>query len=596
MKNRYKIGILMLLSLVAVAVLCVSANATVVVDDAKDIIWVSGGKETLDTIYANASVDDTKLWNVTGTTWVLNYSIQVNQSAILDLSKATNCDELRLNNDSAINVNITILGKLFVNDTLIRAWDVSEGAVADEFNVYTPFPKPYILIIPVDEVADATAGYFSNVTVEWLGWEETNQYGVTWVDVGTTDPLGSVDNCTFLNDTTGVFLDGVARFEIKDSVFNDTHYADIYITGTSSYIWVNDTTFTGDNAPVSCSAIQTGANDDYIYVNDCNITDVSTGLDISGDLGGFTNVDMWNCDYEGIGLDGNNNTFTTCIIGGSSAGWGVYMNSDGIDNVFEDCTIESSSNCFYLNYQSEVVVNNGSLICTGDHTIEAVDNCTIALYNVSDLYNTATNSYSFHIETACSLTYQGYWLPNVLATAMNITAQDTAWWSANIYEIPSIAYVGGTFRDVNVLPFYIEPNTGFANTTINTYGSATRRWTVTGNGSTTLSQRIGGLVNGVEYYRYVDGVHVSSVTPTTNWANFHYSGGWSDHTFLLTTTSPQQTTTNYLINTVVPIMVAVVLIIVGLALLIENPSKESLLALMIITIIAVTILNLIGAL
>jgi len=586
MQRTTKFLLFTLMSVAILAVLAFSASATIYVNDAKKQIFVESGRETLDNIYKEVEITDAKLWNVTGTEWILNYSIQINQTGILDLSKATNCNWLKLNNDSTVNVNISVLGKLFVNDTRISAWDQSEDALADEFDVYTPFPKPYILIISVDEVVDATHGEFNNATVEWLGWEETNEYGITWVDVGVVDPTGRVDECTFINNTVSVFLDGITKFEINDSTFTDTHDSHIKTTGTTTYIWINGTTFTGDNSPVSCNALETGVNDDYIFVNTCTVTDVSHGFDLSGDLGTFTSVDFVDCDYSAIGLDGNNNTFTTCTIGGTSAGWGVYMNSDGIDNVFEDCTIASSSNCFYLNYKSEVVVNNGSLICTGDHTIEAVDNCTIALYNVSDLYNNPTaNRFTFHIESACALTYQGYWLVDTTAY-QNLTATDAGWWATNFFEIPAGAWVGDSFRNYDVIRHFIEPSTGFANATLGTYTANNRIWTVDAEGATDLTQRIGGLTVGQRYYRYVDDVQVSDGVANANgFLNFPYTGTWTEHEFRLTLATIETGSPNYI---AMISLVLLILVILGTAFA-HGEFDEAFITLIVVAIIIAVI-------
>jgi len=337
----------LLAALLFVLAVGMTAQAGITVKGDADVktITIDGEWYDLDKIWANGSTPmSLELWNQTGGVWELNFSIIVEGDAILQLApNATDpligCTWLKMNTTypaGAINPsNITVEGKLFVNDTKITGWNWS----TDTNNTDWENPRPYIYINCNSEAVDWGEAYFLNSTIGFLGYDRDNMYGITYEDGLNTAPVGCwMHNCTVMENFQGITFQGRSHMNVTNSHFNNTKESGITYT-------------TGGN---------TGAGSHWGYVGDS----LNASLDLTPSRDGVIVLDCY----------------------GDATAMGIRLhNSDNI--TFDDVTINNAStDGLWVEYSINLTAND----LTVHHCADNTDDGGVMLKNSS--YCTFTDS------------------------------------------------------------------------------------------------------------------------------------------------------------------------------------------------------------
>jgi len=300
MQNRtLTVGLFLLGLLLLVVALGLTAEAGVSVDNGTRTITLTSGSFNMDTIWADGSVDNSKLMNYTDGRWLSNYSIVVDIDATLVISPndgPTGCSWLRLNASSNASwtgcINVTesggggIGGRLFVNDTMITGWNYTGDCNMSYVNLTTI--RPWIYVHGGYE-HNLTEAYFLNSTLGYLGYNQSERYGIVFRDVNVTGhyyPLGWMHNCTVLENYIGIAFQGVPRMNVTDSWFNDSKEVGIvYTVGTDfgggqyGTYYYSDFGHVGDNLNTSIPC-QSPTRDgvDVMHISGTTDPDGSNGI------------------------------------------------------------------------------------------------------------------------------------------------------------------------------------------------------------------------------------------------------------------------------------------------------------------------------
>ena len=341
-KRTLYVGMFLLAVSLFIGMTAVNAQAGISVDDATRTITLTTGHYDIHDI--NITIDDNdKFCNQSNGVWLSNYSINVSFDAVLEISpNATvierGCRWLKLNNYTNVtwcaHINVTDSGGgtnggvLWVNDTMITGWNHTIGANTSYVDL--TYIRPWIYV-QGGHANNNTKAYFLNSTLGYLGYNQSERYGIVYRDSNTSGsgtyhyPQGWIHNCTVLENYIGIAFQGVPNMNVTDSYFNDSKEVGIvYTVGTN---------FSG----VYHSA-------DYGYVGDVkNLTNASA---------------MWDGEYDGV---------TVVHINGTTDPDGC----DGIrlyavDNVtFDDVEIINCTNmglratlCAYLHMNNTLSYNN----------------------------------------------------------------------------------------------------------------------------------------------------------------------------------------------------------------------------------------------
>ena len=410
MKKVLGLGIFFVAVFALICVMGMTAEAGVTVDDTEKTITLATDAFTMDSIWADANVGNANLTNVTDGTWMANYSIIITGGATLEIGPnagTTGCTWLKLNtkNESGkLNANIQVKnGNLWVNDTMITAWNHSGGLADGYNNTYwenatgTPIFRPYIYVY--DDSIGTPRAYFLNSTIGYLGYDIDNKYGIVYEDSEASEPWGWMHNCTVMENFIGIDFQGCENMNVTNTWMNNTKDAGIVYTlgGATSggshggFIgnhpsWTHRATYTGVAVDYSSGTSTAGGirlcHSDNITLDTVDIQDAyGHGLRIEGCdnvdadhvvsylntnaasdynimLIGTTNSNFDNCTaYSPNGTaDGGNwelsastntNTFSNCNGYGSPAHEDFYIDTGCHGNIFTSCVANNSMEGFF---------------------------------------------------------------------------------------------------------------------------------------------------------------------------------------------------------------------------------------------------------
>jgi len=367
-KKTLGLGIFLVAVFIFIGVIGMTAEAEVTTADG--VITIDTEHYTLDSIWADANVTNTNLTNCTDGTWLLNWSLYITNGAVLEISPdagSTGCTWLKLNTTNATgetggNIFVANGGTLWVNDTMITAWNHTGGLADGHNNTYwwngtDPVFRPYI-IIGSEEVA--TYAYFLNSTLGYLGYNgDSSTYGIVygWDGEGL-DPVvyGWMHNCTVLENYIGIDFQGCWNMNVTNSWFNDTKEVGIVYT-TASYS-DSDNGYIGDHPTWTHRALYDGVRVDTCYeatdedpdgirINGCdNMTlyrvNITDALNCGLYMDTCNNTDG---DYITAYSNGELNIFLAGVTNSSFDNSTVYSPDDGENWVLIICTDNTFDNC-----------------------------------------------------------------------------------------------------------------------------------------------------------------------------------------------------------------------------------------------------------
>ena len=417
MKKMIIVGI----GLLALALMGLTVEAGINVDTPNLEIELSAGVFTLEDIWADANVGDQNLTNGTDGTWLLNWSIVVENDATLLINPSDGCTWLKMNDTNASGKNeshIDVQGRLFVNDTMITGWNGTLAAGHNSSN-WSRF-RPYIYILPVD-IGDTPWASFLNSTIGYLGYDMDNRYGIVYEDntinVADVDSSGWMHNCTVMENYIGIDFQGCENMNVTNTWFNDTKEVGIiYTVGAVTTngahggfvgdhpTWTHDASYEGvavDDCigAIDAMAIRLYGSDNITFNNVLSYNATTDGLRIANctnltanytishhntnaaddyniyvttsDNCTFTNSTAYdpNGTADGgnwkITAGSNDNVFQLCNAWGSPAHEDFY-NYDSLRNDYIRCTANDSSIGFWIHLGN----NNTCTNCTAhDHTL-----------------------------------------------------------------------------------------------------------------------------------------------------------------------------------------------------------------------------------
>lgn len=389
-KKSLTVGLFLLVAVFAMVVLALNAQAAVAVDSTEKTITITTDSYTLDSIWADANVGNANLTNVTDGTWMANYSIIITTGATLELSPtagSTGCTWLKLNtkNESGkFNANIQVKdGNLWVNDTMITAWNHTGGLADGHNNTWWAAFRPYIYI----HASTATPrAYFLNSTIGYLGYDVDNKYGIVYEDAEAGEPWGWMHNCTVMENFHGINFQGCENMNVTNTWMNNTKEVGIVYTvsgtGGGSHggfvgdhpSWTHRALYTStavdyclgdatamgirlcnsDNISFNGVVIQ-DAHTDGLWIEVCNNLNINNTVSyLNANASDDYNIYLYNC---------TNSTFTNCTAY-TSGGGGNWMLAGGggnnsHHNNFTECrAYDSASYNFHIWYSDGNLFRN----------------------------------------------------------------------------------------------------------------------------------------------------------------------------------------------------------------------------------------------
>ena len=291
-------------------------QAAVTVDGTNYEIEISGDTYDLDEIWADGSVDDTHIVNYTDGTWLLNWSLIVEDDAVFDPSQGvTGCTWIKLNASNATGhdeAHISVQGKAFFNDTWITGWNYTGDC---NMTHYDGCFRPYIYVHPTAHT-DTPWCSFKNCTIGYLGTNNDNEYGIVYEDdlleSTDVDASGYMHNCTVMENYHGITFQGCEDMDVSDTYFNDTLEAGIvYTVGGATGNGAHGGNI-GDTANLDLPSGQYSK----VRILDCHGDLTAMGIRIYGSNNiTMDDVEIDNATTEGLWLQTvNNNTASTVIV------------------------------------------------------------------------------------------------------------------------------------------------------------------------------------------------------------------------------------------------------------------------------------------
>ena len=457
MRKTLIAGILFLTFLAILVVASYSASADVVVDHGNRVAYIEGGVNvTMWDIVEDASVTYGVLQNQTGGVWLLNYSLQVNETNGLQLSPST-CSWLKIDSsNTTYDAGIINKGTLWINDTNITGWDSTGGANA----TYNGSYRPYIL--SRNQGGQDASLYAVRSTFGYLGSNSASKYGVT---IRGVHDRQTFDYCTFTYNYRGLNVEGTDYVSVNYSTFTSNNYEAIHIGNGSSINNSNNchiySTTINNVSNASAIGIHMGyVNDSFIMANITGISASGTGIsinlsdssrinisssdigstsgsecgqygvyfvrtegstlsdvdptymqygfflnDVGSNLNTFTNCDPSYMTIHGIHLAtaAHNNTFITCdpsyITNGTSAPSGIFLDGAAIDNTFIGCEPTYCSHGFYIDDSNENVITSAN-VSYCNYSIyfnDATGSTTVTDFTATNPVNNTGSKYSYDI-------------------------------------------------------------------------------------------------------------------------------------------------------------------------------------------------------
>lgn len=441
MRKTLKIVIFLSAVLLFIGVIGLTAEAAdVSVDPTNRTLWIEDDADyDLDDVYGDGDVDDTMLWEESTDIWLANYSININASSDLRLNPTDGVIWLKLNSSNAEGLesaHINGSGRLFVNDTMITGWNVTNSNNETNYSVF----RPYIYIHPATDTDD-TQAVFLNSTIGYLGYDQDNRYGIVYEDIADLDPTGFMHNCTVLENFIGINFQGTENMNVTDTWINNSKEVGIvYTTGGATgegshggYIgdnqdtglWAAETydgvTVIDTSGDATADGIRLLSSDNMTLEDVDIINATKDGLDITTcdnvtanntlayyntnhaddyniELNQVTNSTFTNCTAhtpDGT-VDGGNwhlygpqthtcyNIFTWCYAYGATSEEDFMVDTASHDNTFTSCIANNSENGFW---------------CEGDNN-NTFTGCTAHNHTLYDYkfwgsqYNTITNGFA----------------------------------------------------------------------------------------------------------------------------------------------------------------------------------------------------------
>jgi len=243
MDNR-KVGIILALLMIifGIVILANSASAAITQDDANHEIDINNEADC-DMEAIDAVVDATVLFEESADVYLCNYTINLIGNSQLSIDGTRDCTWLKLNasnltGDDEASIKVHEQASLFVNDTMITAWNVTGNCNAT--NGTGDF-RPYIYIYSDGTEATQPYAHFLNSTMGYLGWNIDTKYGIYY---GITTPgywpSGYVHNCTIMENWIGVDFVSVPNMNVTNTWINHTYEAGIVYTGSSHNGYIGD--------------------------------------------------------------------------------------------------------------------------------------------------------------------------------------------------------------------------------------------------------------------------------------------------------------------------------------------------------------------
>ena len=337
-----------------ILVFTLNVSASIHVDETKELIYIYDDEHDMQEIMADASVTTAMLENLSGGNWLLNFSIQVNDTGSLVLTPDDHCVWLKMHDQDGTQLsNITVHGKFYANNTMITSWNRTAGENSTGWDVY----RPYIYIAPLTD-ADDTHAEFNTCQIGYLGFNEDNKYGIVYEDTEGLDPTGHMYDCTVEKNHIGIDFQGCSYMWVNDTNFNGSYYVGMVWTTSddgsgegSDQGGANEVNITNTGGTTFADGMRTLSSDHLTFKN-MTIDTVTNGgdgwhMDTAGDQHTAHFIDISNCAGWGMNVHnpgaGFTNgdykwvTITDCTLGGVNF-------STSNTNSFYDFTI---TNCNY---------------------------------------------------------------------------------------------------------------------------------------------------------------------------------------------------------------------------------------------------------
>ena len=390
-KKTLTVGIFLLAILVFIGAIGLTAEATVTVDDTEKTITLTTDSYTMDSIWANNSVGNANLTNVTDGTWMANYSIILDSGAMLEIGPdagVTGCTWLKLNtkNESGkFNANIQVRdGTLWVNDTTITAWNHTGGLADGYNNTYWQNATGELVFRPYIYMYDGGGGtpkaYFKNSTIGYLGYNLDNKYGIVYEDAESSEPEGWMHNCTVMESFHGINFQGCENMNVTNTWMNHTKEVGIVytISGTGGG---SHGGFVGDHPSWTHRT-----NYESVAVDYCSGDATAMGIRLcNSDNITFNNVVIQDAHADGLWIEVCNNLTINNTIS--------YLNTNSADdyNIYlYNCTNSTFTNCTAYTPDGDADGGNWMLAGGGGNNSHHNNFTECRGYD-------ATSSYDFHV-------------------------------------------------------------------------------------------------------------------------------------------------------------------------------------------------------
>ena len=407
-KRTLIVGIFLLAMLILIGAFGLTAEAGIAVDDGLRTFTLTSGTFNMDTIYADGSIDGSKLLNYTDGTWLSNYSLIVDVDAVLEISPnagSTGCTWLKLNTSANVSwtahINVTesagggVGGILHVNDTMITGWNWTGNCNMSYVNLTTE--RPWIFIHGGYE-HNSTSAYFLNSTLGYLGYNSSDRYGIVYKDINTTAyhyPVGWMHNCTVLENYIGIAFQGVKYMNVTNSYFNDSKEAGIVYTSGSSFggiagpteVYYADYGYVGDikNTSMPCQN-PTRDGVDVVHISGTADPDGSDGIRLYHvDYMTFDDVVIDNCTNMGLRA-----SYCTVFTANNTIAHHCTDAADNYNIYLYNCTTSAFTNCSA--YTPDGTADGGNWMLAGG----GGNNSYYNNFTECRGYD-ATASYDFHV-------------------------------------------------------------------------------------------------------------------------------------------------------------------------------------------------------
>ena len=345
-----------------------TVDAGINLDSVNKEIELSAGTYDLDLIWDYTTVTNQHLVNGTDGTWLLNWSIVVEDDATLVIdpvtgnASAVHCTWLKMNDTNAsgkYEAHIDVQGRLFVNDTMITGWNGTIAGGSNSTN-WSRF-RPYIYVLPTQHTDNPWAS-FLNSTIGYLGFDMDNKYGIVYEDdtleSNDVDSSGWMHNCTVLENYIGIDFQGCENINVTNTWFNDTKDAGIVYTLGGVTANGAHGGFVGDHPSWTHRASYEG-----VAVDDCNGTDTAMAIRLChSDNITFNNVLCYNAYTDGLSLQSCENLTANNTIS--------HHNTNAVDDY--NIYIYDSGNCTFMNstaYNPDGAADGGNWGLVGAGTI-----------------------------------------------------------------------------------------------------------------------------------------------------------------------------------------------------------------------------------